>query len=425
MLNRQPTYANAHAGKWPRTKLRDDPALRDPKERLKYPFGLKANVGYEGARANRREDVALVETALERTGHLNRRSRATGHMSRPLDRAVRSFQRANNLQEDGLLNPGGATVKKLAGMFGQSAPKPDRSPLAGTPALPNISAETFSGNSRSVRHLMSTTDDGLFPTLLSEAFRSSPKGRAEVADFFVQLRQRDPERAKIMRDKTVPGLNPDQEQTLDVLIDDLATGRAEEAEHWARENRDKEKEDDNEIPPNDPDKDDISPGEGGDDIKTPDEDDDGDGEEGDKPEKPESPEKPNCTIERLASRKAVQAVLAAIRQIRNAEEQLEKAIKERISLEKQIAEQIANIAIDLADAGITIVSGNIPLIIASATKAGMDLSGLNDLQEIHKELLEKISELEQRLVSLNEDLKEAERKEKEANEIFERCKAGG
>jgi hypothetical protein len=146
-------------------------------------------------------------------------------MSKPLDGAVRSFQRDNDLREDGLLKPGGPTVRTLARKFGQTAPKPRRSILTHRPALPKISGEAYSENGRSVRHLMKTAEDGLFPALLSDAFEMGEKGRGEVADFFVQLRERDPERATLMRRKTAPKLSTEQETVLDDLIDDLATQR--------------------------------------------------------------------------------------------------------------------------------------------------------------------------------------------------------
>jgi len=244
MPDRYSVYRKSLLDMSPRTLRRDDHLMVDPTDDLDRPFTLNASVGY-GPRANRREDVFLIESALKRIGHLKSGSSPTGHMSRLFDGAVRSFQNDNDLKEDGLLNPGGPTVKSLAGRFGQSSPKPVRSPLSDRSPLPKVSAEAFSNNGRSVEHLMSTLDDGSFPALLSDAFNMNEKGQGEVADFFVQLRERDPERAKIMRDKTVPNLRAEQVDAFDQLIDDLATGRAEEAEKWARQNLGEEDEDDN------------------------------------------------------------------------------------------------------------------------------------------------------------------------------------
>jgi len=206
---------------------------------LQRPFMLRSSVGF-GPRANRRKDTSLVESALERSGYLPAGRRPTGHMSRPLDTAVRQFQRDNQLNDDGLVTPGGPTLRRLARTFDQEVVESPHNLAKPRTIIPTVKADAFSENARTVQHLMGNGEDGLFPTLLSDAFRSGKFGQAEVADFFVQLRQRDPDRARVIREKTGSGLNTAQGSLLDDLIDDLATERVEEADILTRKDTEKE-----------------------------------------------------------------------------------------------------------------------------------------------------------------------------------------
>ena len=49
-----------------------------------------------------------------------------------------------------------------------------------------------STNARLVRHLMTTTADGIVPDLMAEDFSLGASGRAKTADFLGQLFRRDP-----------------------------------------------------------------------------------------------------------------------------------------------------------------------------------------------------------------------------------------
>jgi hypothetical protein len=73
---------------------------------------LEAEVG--NGRENRSDDVVRVKTAFRRLGRLEEPERGfSGFIDRRLDGAIRSFQRANDLREDGFLRPGGPTQRTL------------------------------------------------------------------------------------------------------------------------------------------------------------------------------------------------------------------------------------------------------------------------------------------------------------------------
>lgn len=73
---------------------------------------LEAEVG--NGRENRQGDVVRVKTAFRHLGRLAQPEHGfSGFIDRPLDGAIRSFQRANELREDGFLRPGGPTQRRL------------------------------------------------------------------------------------------------------------------------------------------------------------------------------------------------------------------------------------------------------------------------------------------------------------------------
>ncbi len=86
---------------------------------------------------SRRPDVAKVETFLDRTGHLDlaRTDGSTGYFGRRVEKGIRDFQRDGGLKVDGLINPGGPTLRSLgvrlfeegaADMQNKSHPLPPR-----------------------------------------------------------------------------------------------------------------------------------------------------------------------------------------------------------------------------------------------------------------------------------------------------------
>jgi len=88
------------------------------------PFELGGSVG-AGNSANRRADVAKVETFLGRTGHYEPlKDGPSGYISNRLDESIRGFQADNGLDADGILKPGGPTIATLAKTIdGREKPK--------------------------------------------------------------------------------------------------------------------------------------------------------------------------------------------------------------------------------------------------------------------------------------------------------------
>ena len=73
-----------------------------------------------GSSANRRPDVAKVETFLGQTGHYKPlKDGPSGYVSNSLDEAIRGYQAENGLDVDGILNPGGPTIAALASSVGE------------------------------------------------------------------------------------------------------------------------------------------------------------------------------------------------------------------------------------------------------------------------------------------------------------------
>ena len=92
---------------------------------------------------------------------------------------MRDFQRQKGLKVDGLLNPGGPTIHALGRALAW-------------PSLKGLSGAAVSTNARLVRHLMTTTADGIVPDPMAEDFSLGASGRAKTADFLGQLFRRDP-----------------------------------------------------------------------------------------------------------------------------------------------------------------------------------------------------------------------------------------
>ena len=104
------------------------------------PLGIKGPVG--PVAPNRRADVGKVETFLSKTGNfdLNDTDGPTGYYGMRLEDAVNGFQEANGLKTDGLLNPGGKTIKALAGKLKGQIEPPTPKPAAPL-TLPGQGAE--------------------------------------------------------------------------------------------------------------------------------------------------------------------------------------------------------------------------------------------------------------------------------------------
>jgi Bacterial toxin homologue of phage lysozyme, C-term len=89
--------------------------------------GLGGEIG--NGRENRPDDVVRVKTAFRRLGRLEKPERGfSGFIGRPLDGAIRSFQRANNVREGGFLRPGGPIQRQLQAQLRRIADVRDEPP---------------------------------------------------------------------------------------------------------------------------------------------------------------------------------------------------------------------------------------------------------------------------------------------------------
>ncbi len=203
---------------------------------------LSAPVG-PGAR-NRPDDVFRLETVLAGADLLGREPGRV--FDEGTERAVRTAQGRLNrdhaahvgrrpLKLDGLVNPDGPTqaaTRRLATAILAGTGERGRRPLPGVKTteqrfterrravLDRLSAGAYAANRRSVDHLMTTTDDGLFPKLLADDFRAGD------ADLLVQLAVRDPARAGSLRRRAVAAMSADERDLLDGLVADLTALRA-------------------------------------------------------------------------------------------------------------------------------------------------------------------------------------------------------
>ena len=100
------------------------------------PLTIKGPVGPFGP--NRRADVGKVETFLSRTGNhdLIPTDGPTGYYGTRLEDAINAFQNTNGLKVDGLLNPGGKTIKTLANKLKDQIKPPTRLAPPPNPAAP-------------------------------------------------------------------------------------------------------------------------------------------------------------------------------------------------------------------------------------------------------------------------------------------------
>ena len=208
---------------------------------------LSAPVG-PGAR-NRPDDVFRLETVLAGADLLGREPGRV--FDEGTERAVRTAQGRLNrdhaahvgrrpLKLDGLVNPDGPTQAATRRLAESVLAERRRKPLPGVKTteqrfterrravLDRLSADAFAANRRSVDHLMTTTDDGLFPKLLADDFRAGDAGRAHAADLLVQLAVRDPARAGSLRRRAVTAMSADERDLLDGLVADLKALRARE-----------------------------------------------------------------------------------------------------------------------------------------------------------------------------------------------------
>ena len=92
---------------------------------------------------------------------------------------MRYFQRQKGLKVDGLLNLGGPTIHTLGRALAW-------------PPLKGHSGAAVSANARLVRHLMTTTADGIVPDLMADYFSLGASGHAKTAAILGQLFRRDP-----------------------------------------------------------------------------------------------------------------------------------------------------------------------------------------------------------------------------------------
>ena len=189
-----------------------------------------------------------MESLLGETGHLDLDETAgpTGSWDARTDAAARSFQRDQGLAIDGLLAPAGPTIGRLGDTLGGKvvakpvkAPSPTRgNPLDGANPLgvmPGAGAnplaeaapepkpwlqpapkppsplparadtagvvvpdEAIAANRRLVDHLKTTGEDGPLPTYLADEAGRYAEGHVEVDDFFAQLHEHLPERARTL-----------------------------------------------------------------------------------------------------------------------------------------------------------------------------------------------------------------------------------
>ncbi|MDA1090308.1 MAG: hypothetical protein O3A85_08360 [Proteobacteria bacterium] len=194
--------------------LRDDPfqplsGFR--RGRPPVPIPLTAPVGPAAmpTTANRPDDLARVSAALGQTGFSDLAPRANTPRIKSfdtrLDGGIRDFQRRHRLKVDGLMNPGGPTARTLSRVLAH-------------PPLKNLSAEAVSANGRLVRHLMTTTEDGIVPDLMTSDFRANKASRAKTADFLSQLFNRAPDRARNLHAKANIQMSAKEKSQLDKLI---------------------------------------------------------------------------------------------------------------------------------------------------------------------------------------------------------------
>ncbi len=312
------------------------------------------------------DDVGRVEGALGRAGILG------GKRQRPvfdtrLQTGVRDFQRQKGLRVDGLLNPGGPTIKALGRVLAR-------------PPLKGLSGAAVSANARLVRHLMTTTADGMVPGLMATDFGLGEAGRAKTADFLSQLFGRDPTRARSLRAKARGLMETDEKSLLDKLI--LQARLADE---------------DDDPTPDDPGQDD------------PDED-----EEPDDPEEPEKPKPDKEKCKRL--HEALKEAEADLRGAESLHDGAQKAVNEKTDEvdRKQAAYEEALIAFAIENGIVLIFKTRLPPGVQLPSDvlrakeayeiASRELEVL--IEELHR-AEDKLGQARERVAELNEEIEAA------------------
>ena len=160
------------------------------RQRRPVSLPLAAPVGPPGLPKTRyrRDDVGRVEGVLGRAGIFGGRKRRRPVFDTRLEIGVRDFQRQKGLRVDGLLNPGGPTIRALGRVLAR-------------PPLKGLLGAVVSANARLVRDLMTTTADGIISDLMADDFRTNEAGRAKTADFLSQVFAPDPKRDRSLRAK--------------------------------------------------------------------------------------------------------------------------------------------------------------------------------------------------------------------------------
>ncbi|MCH7937820.1 MAG: hypothetical protein IH994_12145 [Proteobacteria bacterium] len=301
------------------------PLDEERRKRRPVSLPLTAPVGPAGLAEtrNRAGDVGRVEGALGRAGILGRERRRPVFDTR-LETGVRDFQRRKGLRVDGLLNPGGPTIKALGRVLAR-------------PPLKGLSGAAVSANTRLVRHLMTTTADGMVPGLMAADFGTDEAGRAKTADFLSQLFGRDPARARSLRAKARGMMAADEKGLLDKLI--LQARLADEEDDPTPDEPedptpDDPGQDDPEEPPEEPEKPPYDPG-----HPQPGDPDDPEPEEPEEPDEPPKKPKPDCSEEE-------EAVAAAQSELEAAEAEqgrINEDIKEKQAALDDLKEQIASL----------------------------------------------------------------------------------
>jgi|GEM_PF-1024989 len=144
----------------------------------------------QDADGNKPDDVKRVRLGLVGNGFLepHPRNENSDVYDDEAQSAVKSFQKKNKLKEDGLLNPGGPTLKALNNAL---------TPPLRRRAAPNLNAlpgDAFSENARLVRALTRNYGQGTVPKHIAEAVKENWSGQAddEVDDLFGQLAKASP-----------------------------------------------------------------------------------------------------------------------------------------------------------------------------------------------------------------------------------------
>ena len=359
------------------------------------PLRLTAPVG-PGVR-NRPADVLSVATALKgagfpgldrETGQNERRPQPPGVFDTPLENAVRGFQRRHKLKVDGLLVPKGPTQQALGQILQRSTAK--RSPA---PPLAGLSGAAMSANTRLVRHLMGTRNDGLVPSLMASDFRSNEAGRAKTADFLSQLFARDPKRAKSLRAQAGGLMSAGEKTLLDKLI-----LQARKADAKAQ-------------PPGDPD--DDEPGEP--EEPTPDDPGQDDPDEPEEPEPEDPPKKPEPDEEKCKRLKAElanaeQAAEEAAERMRKAAEDYSKKSRDVEARWQEFKQQAAAFGIGNIASIIDLRKGKIPRGITLPSEVMDALAAYRKAFQESTEALEKQKAAQAELDAKEDEVKEIREK---------------